>query len=121
MPPSLSTEYCLLNTATAYRPLNAALLALFFHHLHTHDVEARVHVQHFAGDALRKVAGKEDCHIADVVNGHILAHGRFVREVFVHVAEAAHARRRQCADGARRDRIDADLLWTEIICQIAGG
>src|SRR5690606_7281569 len=96
-------------------------VGLVVEQLHAHNVEARVDIVDFAGDAGRKVGQEVEAGTADIVDIDVAAHGGVRLLVVQHVAKARDAGGGQRLDGAGGDGVDPDAGLAEIHREIAHG
>ena len=86
---------------------------------HGDDVVATIDKMDFAGDAGRQVRAQIKPRAAEFFQSHAAAERRIFLLEGEHIARIANAGAGQSADRAGRDRVDADLLVTEIDGEIA--
>src|SRR3712207_8437038 len=82
--------------------------------LESHDVEAAVHVEDFAGDAGGERAEEEEGGVADLARLDVAAQGGALGVVAQHHAQVADAARGERVDRAGADGVDADVLPAEV-------
>jgi hypothetical protein len=86
-----------------------------------HDVVAAIHVDDFAGNGAGQVAGQVKRRAAHFALVHVAVQRRSLGMRFEHVAQCAHAARGQRLDGPGRNGVDADVLRSQLIRQVAHG
>src|SRR5215467_1705271 len=86
---------------------------------HSDHVITAIDMVDLAGDPGREIAQKIEAGAADILDRHVALQWRIVLVPFKNIAEIADARSRECSDWPRRNRVDANILSTEVDREIA--
>src|SRR5579883_912353 len=86
-----------------------------------HDIEARIYKMYPTSDVARRRAAQEERQFADIGLLDVAMQGGYLFMMGEHIGEAFDAARCQCGDWPGRDGIDANVLRSKLIGQVARG